>query len=238
MQGPGGFAASVWTTYEYEGAMLLTLGDVMSMATTFAGRHDLTASETSRLANLALTEVSNRLQHKPKEALALSNVTGTGAERRIALPADFDGVVALKYYSTSTDADTGANVLGDELDLRIVDTTLLDSFSSTSGTPQRFALFAGNIELDPIPDSRGSFIMRYMAKQATLVLSSETPDLDERWHPGWLNKTEELVHRSRGNAQGAAEAERRYVNYMVSTPNDRSMEQMAKQGLGLWIKRD
>jgi hypothetical protein len=217
MQGPGGFAASVWTTYEYEGAMLLTLGDVMSMATTFAGRHDLTASETSRLANLALT--------------------GTGAERRIALPADFDGVVALKYYSTSTDADTGANVLGDELDLRIVDTTLLDSFSSTSGTPQRFALFAGNIELDPIPDSRGSFIMRYMAKQATLVLSSETPDLDERWHPGWLNKTEELVHRSRGNAQGAAEAERRYVNYMVSTPNDRSMEQMAKQGLGLWIKR-
>jgi hypothetical protein len=24
---------------------------------------------------------------------------------------------------------------------------------------------------------------------------------------------------------------------MISTPNDRSMEQMAKQGLGLWIKR-
>lgn len=217
--------------------MILTLGDIMSMATTFAGRTDLSTSEVSRLANLALTEVSNRLNHKPKEALALSNVTGTGNERRIALPSDFDGMVALKFYSTSTDADTGANVLGTETDLDIVDTTFLDSFSSVSGTPLRYTLFGGNIEIDPIPDSRGSFIMRYMAKQATLVLSSETPDLDERWHPGWLNKTEELVHRSRGNSLGAAEAERRYVNYMVSTPNDRSMEQSAKKGLQLWFRR-
>ena len=218
--------------------MILSLGDVMSLATTFAGRSDFSASEVSRLANIALTEVSNRLDHNPKEALAVSNVTGTGDERLIALPSDFDGVVALKYYSTSTDADTGDNVLGDAVDLAIVDTTVLDSYSSDSGTPQRFAVYGNNIEIDPIPDSRGSFILRYVAKQATLVLSTSTPDLDERWHPGWLYKTEALVRRSRGDLQGEALADQKYVNYMISTPNDRSMKQMAKKGLGLWVRKE
>ena len=217
--------------------MQLTLGNVMSYATLFAGRADITTSEASFAANLALTEVANRVHHRPKEATALSNVTGGGDERRILLPADFDGIVALKFYSTSTDADSGENILGEEIDLPIVDTTLLDSFSSTTGTPARYCLYAGNIEVDPIPDSRGSFIMRYMAKQVTLVLSTETPALDERWHPGWLNKTEEVIHRMRGNMSAAAEAERRYINYMLSTPNDRSMEQMAKHGLGLSLRR-
>jgi hypothetical protein len=217
--------------------MILSLGDVISLTTTFAGRSDFSASEVSRLANLALTEVSNRLHHKSKEARALSNVTGNGNERAIDLPSDFDGVVALKWYSTSTDADTGDNVLGDEVDLAIVDTTLIDSYSSVSGQPARFAVFGGQIEVDPIPSSRGSLILRYVAKQPTLVLSTETPSLDERWHPGWLYKTEALVRRSRGDAVGEANAEQKYVNYMISTPNDRSTEQRAKKGLGLWVRK-
>ena len=216
--------------------MLLTLGDVISRSTTIAGRSDMSASEVSFWANLALTEVSNRLHHKPKEAIAVSSVTGTGDERRILLPTDFDSVVGLKYYSTSTNT-LGVNVLGTEIDLPIVDTTIIDSFSSTTGTPARYALYGGNIEVDPIPGSRGSFVMRYTAKQETLVLSAATPNLDERWHPGWLWKTTELVNLARGNAAGAQDAERRYVNYMVSTPNDRSTEQAAKHGLGLHVKR-
>lgn len=217
--------------------MILSLGDVISLATTFAGRSDFSSSEVSRLANLALTEISNRLYHKPKEALALSNVTGTGGERRIALPSDYDGVISLKFYSTSTDASSGANVLGDETDLDLADVMLLDSFSSISGDPVRYTVYGGNVEIDPIPDSRGSFIMRYLAKQATLILSTETPDLDERWHPGWLDKTEELVHRARSNYGAAAEAERRYINYMVSTPTDRSTDQETKKGMGLWVRK-
>lgn len=217
--------------------MQLTLGDVISLATQFAGRSDFSTSEVSRLANLALTEVTNRLHHKPKEATAVSNVTGGGDERRIALPSDFDAVVALKYYSTSTDDDTGENILGKETDLTIVDTTLLDSFSSTTGRPERYCLYGGYVELDPIPSSRGSLIMRYAAKQAVLIQSTDTPDLDERWHRGWLHKTEELVHLARSNAPAANEAERRYVNFMISTPNDRSMEQAAKKGLGVWLRR-
>jgi hypothetical protein len=219
--------------------MILTLGDVISMTTTFAARSDFSTSEVSRLANLALTEVSNRLNHNPKEAMAYSNIVGTGNERNVTLPTDFDGVVAVKYYSTSTTSTGGTviNVLGDETELAIVDTTLLDSYSTASGTPVRYALYGDNLELDPIPDSRGSLVMRYLAKQATLIALTESPDLDERWHPGWLNKTEEYVHRARGNYQAATEAERRYVNYMASTPNDRQQEQTAKKGLGLWVRK-
>lgn len=217
--------------------MQLTLGEVISLATTFAGRSDFSSSEVSRLANLALLEVANRVYHKPKEATALSNVTGLGNERRITLPADYDGIMSLKFYSTSTDATTGNNVLGAETELTFADYSYLDSFSSTSGAPIRFTVYAGNIELDPIPDSRGSFVMRYLAKQGIMVLSSETPDIDERWQMGWLNKTEELVHRSRGNHQAADSAERRYINYMLATSNDKNTDEFAKGSMRLQLRR-
>jgi hypothetical protein len=183
--------------------MYLSLGDVISLSTTFAARSDFATSEASKLANIALTEVNNRLHHKPKEAKALSNITGTGSER----------------------------------DLVIVDTVVLDSKSSISGLPERYALYGNTIELDPIPNSRGSLVLRYVAKQQTLILSTATPDLDERWHQGWLWKTAELVALSRSDKQTAADFERRYVNYMVSTPNDRTTEQQAKHGLGLWVRK-
>lgn len=217
--------------------MKLTLGNIMSLATRFAGRSDFATSEVSELANLALMEVATQVYHTPKEELAVSNVTGDGSERNIALPVDFDAIVALKFYSTSTDPDTGANVLGQGYDLDIRDTTILDSFSSTSGLPQRYAVYGPNIEIDPIPNSRGSFVMRYLAKQPTLVVSTATPSIDERWHLGWAWKTAEYVHHARGNAAGADDAARKYINYMTSIPNDRAAEQTAKKGLGLSVRR-
>lgn len=217
--------------------MILSLGDVISLATQFAGRSDLAASEVSRLANIALSEVCSRNYYQPKEQTALSNVTGAGDERSIELPSDFDGIVGLTFYSTSTDPDTGQNVLGSSVDLSITDTAFLDSHSSTSGLPQRYAIYGGNVELDPIPNSRGSFIMRYLAKPTTLVLSTATPDLDDQWHQGWLWKTTALTCLLKGNVQGADAAERRYINYMTSTTPDRATVQLAKKGQGLWVRR-
>jgi hypothetical protein len=216
--------------------MILSLGDVISLATVFAGRSDFSTSEVSRLANIALTEVTNRVYHKAKEFAAVSNLTGTGNERTVDLPSDYDGVLGVEFYSTSTNT-LGVNVLGDRTELTMVPRTLIDSSSSISGDPTRYTIYADFLELDPIPDSRGSLVMRYLAKQLPLVVSTETPFLDERWHPGWLNKTEELVHRARSNHAGAADAERRYVNFMTSTPNDRAMDQMAAKGLGLWVRK-
>ena len=224
--------------------MQLNLGRCISLATQFAGRSDFSSSEVSELANLALTEVTSRVYHFPKEAIAVSNLTGAGDERRITLPTDFDGILGLKFVSSSTDPDTGENLLGALSSLGLdtdlvgpVAESLVDSFSSTSGIPSRYAIYAGNVELDPIPSSRGSLYMRYLVKQETLVLSTATPDLDERWHMGWLYKTEELVNRARGNQVGGDGAERRYVNFMVATPNDRTLKQMSKNNAGLSFKR-
>jgi hypothetical protein len=217
--------------------MLLTLGNTMSLATTFAARQDMAASEVSLLANLALSEVQNRINYNSKEAKAVSSVTGGGDERELELPTDFDGSVSLTFYSTTTDPDSGANILGDKVHLAIVDTTIIDSRSSISGLPERYALYGNRIEIDPIPNSRGSFELRYLAKQETLVLSTSTPDLDERWHPGWMYLTAAHVARARSDKQTASEYDRMYVNYMVSTPNDRTVEQMDKQGLGLYVRK-
>lgn len=217
--------------------MILSLGDIISLSTQFAGRTDLAASDVSRLANIALTEVCSRNYYQPKEQTSLSNVTGAGDERRIELPSDFDGVIGLKFYSTSTDPDTGDNILGTGVDLDITDTTFLDSHSSTSGLPARYAIYGDSVEIDPIPNSRGSFVMRYLAKQPTLIVSTQTPNLDEHWHQGWLWKTTSLVCLSRGNVQGADDAERRYINYMSSTVPDRQTVQLAKKGQGLWVRK-
>jgi hypothetical protein len=217
--------------------MLLTLGNTMSLATTFAARQDMAASEVSLLANLALSEVQNRINYNSKEAKAVSSVTGGGDERELELPTDFDGSVSLTFYSTTTDPDSGANILGDKVHLAIVDTTIIDSRSSISGLPERYALYGNRIEIDPIPNSRGSFELRYLAKQETLVLSTSTPDLDDRWHPGWMYLTAAHVARARSDKQTASEYDRMYVNYMVSTPNDRIVEQTDKQGLGLSVRK-
>lgn len=216
--------------------MILALGDVISLATKFAGRSDFSSSEVSLLANIALTEVTNRVYHKSKEFTAISNLTGTGNERGVNLPDDFDGTVSMTFWSTSTDS-TGANVLGQNYDLILRDISNINSESSATGTPVQYAIYAGQVVLDPIPGSRGSLEMRYLAKQGPLVVSTDTPFLDERWHTGWLNKTEELVHRARSNHQAAADAERRYVNFMTSTPNDRDTAQLAKHGMGMSVRK-
>jgi hypothetical protein len=45
------------------------------------------------------------------------------------------------------------------------------------------------------------------------------------------------VARARSDKQTASEYDRMYVNYMVSTPNDRIVEQTDKQGLGLSVRK-
>ena len=216
--------------------MILSLGDVISLATRFAGRSDFSTSEVSQLANIALTEVTNRVYHKAKEFQSVSNLTGAGNERTVDLPSDFDGVVSMIFWSTSTGTN-GVNTLVQNYDLPIVDISLINSESSTSGIPVQYAVYQGQVVLDPIPNSRGSLVMQYLAKQLPLVVSTETPFLDERWHTGWLNKTEELVHRARSNHVAAADAERRYVNFMTSTPNDRNLTQLARHGQGLSVRK-
>lgn len=210
--------------------MILSLADVTSRATTLAGgRTEWQPSEISFWANVAAQEVYNQVVHLPLESLAYSSTTS--GENRLSLPSDFDTPLALS--NLSTDGVTGGRqlplVTGDWIDSQA---------STTNGEPQVWALYGTWLELWPSPDSSYSLLLRYRARQGTLVASTDTPAFDERWHPGWLYKTTELLEASRGNPEGEALARNRYLSYMASIPDDRSRRQQVKTGMTMVYQRD
>lgn len=208
--------------------MQLTLLDVISRATTLAGgRRDITASEVSFWANVALSEIYGQVWHTPLESLAYSSTTS--GENRISLPSDFDGMIALS--NLSTDGVEGGR------QLKFVAADWIDSQSTTDvGEPEVYATYASWLELWPSPDSSYSLQMRYWAKQPTITASTGTPAFDERWHPAWLYKTAELLEARSGNPEGEALARNRYISYMASQRDDKTMRQQAK-GIGLRFQR-
>lgn len=228
--------------------MILSLGDVISHGTALAGaRLDISVSEGSFYANLALQEVATRQHYLGLEALAYSSVTS--GENRIGLPRDFDYMKTLRldYYSisTTTASPTDASVrslatIKFSSQLTLTDPSVIDSAMTQTACPQYYFTYGQWIELFPSPDSSYSLTMRYVAKQPALVDSTETPFLDERWHPAWLMKTEEWMRRARNDMEGAMVAQQKYLDYMGSTPSDRAYKQQPKiqQGLRLvsWDK--
>ena len=209
--------------------MILSLGNVLSYATTFAGGGtDWLPSEVSFYANMAATEVFNQVWHQPYEALAYSSTTS--GENRISLPSDFDSPIALSNLSTQ--GRIGGRVL------RIETAEWMDSQATVDfAEPEAFALYGTWMELWPSPDSAYSLLLRYRSRQATLVASTETPAFDERWHPGWLHKTTELLCASRGNPEGEALARNRYQSYMGSIKDDRTLRQQVKTGMRIAYMR-
>lgn len=208
--------------------MIQSLGNIISNATTLAGgRRDWAASEVSYWANLAAQEIHGRVVHTTAEALAISSTTS--GENRITLPTDFEAPISLS--NLSTDGVTGGR------GLRIVSADWLDSQTTVeNGEPEAYALYSTWMELWPSPDSAYSLQLRYYAKPPTLVLSTDTPRFDERWHPGWLYKTAELLELSRGNPENAALLRNVYISYMDSQRDDRAQRQMAREGVGLRFK--
>lgn len=201
---------------------------MISRATTLAGgRRDISVSETSFYANLAAQEIFGQVWHTPLEALAISSTTS--GENRISLPSDFDGPISLSNLST-------LGVTGGR-QLRVVAGDWIDSQATADfAEPEVYALYATWMELYPTPDSSYSLQLRYHAKQPTITASTGTPAFDERWHPGWLYKTAELLEARSGNPEGEALARNRYINYMSSQRDDRTMRQQAR-GQGLVFKR-
>lgn len=209
--------------------MILTMADVASRATTLAGgRLDWATSEVSFWANLAAVEVFNQVYHTPLEALAISSTTS--GENRIALPADFDAPISLSNLSTQ-------GAIGGR-QLSQVEGQWISSQVTQLAEPTQYALYSTWMELYPSPDSGYSLELRYYAKQPIMVESTSTPVFDERWHPGWLYKTTELLQLSRDNPGDAAIWSNRYMSYMGSIPNDRAKRQLAKEGMHARYQRD
>ncbi len=210
--------------------MIVTLQNVISYATTFAGGGtDWATSEVSFYANLAAQEIANQVWHQPYEALAYSSTTS--GENRISLPSDFDSPIALSNLSSQ--GVTGGRQLRMEAGEWISSQATVDY-----AEPEVYALYSTWMELYPTPDSAYSLELRYRARQATLVDSSSTPTFDERWHPAWLHKTSEILCASRGNPEGEALARNRYQSYMGSIKDDRTLRQQAKAGKRLQYLRE
>jgi len=215
--------------------MILSLAQVCSRATEMAGgRMDWTLSDTSFFANLAAQEVAQFAGHLPKEAIAVSSTTS--GENRYALPTDFDYPTALTLYQGSS-ATTGSRMTT-SIPLLGRDANWADSRNlPDAGVPGHYVLYATFFELYPSPNSAYSLQLRYVQHQPTLIASTETLILDERWHPAWLYKTVELLEASRNNVEGEAMARNRYLSYVNTIPSDRQLKQRDRTAMFLRFTR-
>ena len=213
---------------------VLTLGQVISTATTLAGgRNDWTVSEASFWANLALEEIEEvaGINHVPLEAIAVSSTTSGG--NRIALPSDFNFPLSFTLYQGSS-ATTGSKSTT-IIELIQRDTEYLDKHSDqfNSGVPSYYAWTATWLELFPSPDSAYSLQLRYTAKQASLISSTETPSLAPKWHQAWLLKTAEKLCASRSDGEGEGYARNRYLNYITVLRTDQGDRQQDVRSMSM-----
>lgn len=211
----------------------LNLGQICSFATTWAGgRMDVLLSEASLYANMAYSEVRSRqgLKHTPLEQIAVSSTT-TG-ENRIAVPPDLDFPTGLTLYvgSTSTVSTSHTTAV---ITLRPKTAEWIDAQPLASGEPQYYALYGTQIEFYPSPNSAYSAQLRYNAQTPMMIASTDTPNLDERWHTAVAHKTTELVAAARGDVDNEALASRRYMAYVTGTRTDASDKQQDKGGMSL-----
>jgi len=215
--------------------MILSLGQVCSRATEMAGgRVDWTLSDASFYANMAAQEVSQFAGHLPKEALAVSSTTS--GENRYALPSDFDYPTALTLFQGSS-ATTGSRMTT-SIPLIGRDANWADSRSiPDDGMPENYVLYSTFFELYPSPNSGYSLQLRYVQRAPTLVDSTETLMLDDRWHPAWLYKTVELLEASRNNIEAEAMARNRYLSYINTIPSDRQIKQRDRNSMYLRFTR-
>lgn len=213
---------------------ILSLGEICSTATMFAaGRGDWSLSEASRLANFAYSDLYNKIGHTPLQAVATSSTTS--GENRYQLPTDYGYGMALTLFQGSNVTTSNNTVV---IRLRQVDAGWMDAQTlSPSGVPEAYEQYATWYQLWPSPNSAYSLQLRYQVKPPTLVYSTDTPVLDERWHAGIVYKTVELLNASRNDVEGEAIARNRYLNFMATIPTDKALRQRDRSGMAMRYQR-
>lgn len=226
--GCGAFSLEVFT--------ILDLGTVCSQATNLAGgRLDWQLSEASFWCNAALQTVAQYAGHMPKEAIAVSSTTS--GENRYGTPSDLDYPIAFTLYQGSS-ATTGSRMTT-AIPLVGRDAGWADSRSlPDSGVPENYVFYSTYFELYPSPNSAYSLTLRYQSKQPTLIASTDTPALDDRWHLAWLFKTAEMLQASRNDVEGEAMARNRYLSYVAGVPTDRQLKQRDRASMTLRYTRN
>ena len=193
------------------------------------GRTDLTLSEVSLYANLALDFVQTRQRGRSEEALAISSTTS--GENKIAVPTDFGFPIAVSNLSV-TAGDSRTRLWGP------VDADLFDSRSTTLGIPEQYAVYSTWMELWPSPDSSYSIQLRYGTKVNTLVASTATPVLDQKFHLAWAYKAAEITASMRQDSESEALNRARFLSELGSLPDDQAMRQRDKLGMRVQFLRE
>jgi hypothetical protein len=211
--------------------MIFSLAQIISHATRLANNVEMTLSEASEYANVAIAHVSQvaGIQHAPKETLAFTSTSTT--DNRLAFPADFDYALGVKVgvpgsWSTATSRTTSWVPLPKE------PSPWGDPYQSdTSGQPEKYAEFATWFELRPSPSSAYSVELRYVRKLSDLTSSTATPSLDEQWGWACVCKAAELISACGSNYTAERGNARRYTEYVTTLRVDQGRKRMDERGM-------
>jgi len=193
------------------------------------GRTDFASSELSLYANLALQDMASRHPHRPLESTQTLSVTS--GTTTYSLPTDFESVIALSNLST----EVGWFGRGRNLDQK--DVAWFDSRTTASGTPDCFALYGDLMFVHPNPNSDQSLVLRYQATIPTLLSSTSTAPLGERYGWPWAVKTAEFLAAARNDIEIEAMCRNRYLSVMGSTPSDQAHRQRDKGNMRVRFQR-
>lgn len=198
----------------------LSLQDISSIATQFnQGRTDLSGSEVSRYANIAVGLVAAQDQYRSLESTY--NFSITSGVTTTALPSDFYAVLSM---SLSTGSSLGWNQT-----LLPTSPEIITSYGTYQAIPRMYSLYGNSLLFGPPSDSTYSGSMRYQTAIPTLLAPTDVPALRAEYHYAVALKTAALVSASRNDYEQEAANEMRYTVYMSSLPNDRALQQRDKK---------
>lgn len=199
--------------------MQITLTKCFSLVTQLQqGRTDYTPSELSDYANLALVDITTSIEMRSLQSHAVSSTTSGGSWLTFPTGA---------HYVTSI---SNLSLVATDSRKTLVPTTLvdLDSRSTEVGVPERFALSRDSLLFWPSADSAYSFQIRFQERVDTVVSSTSTPNIDERYHYPWVLRTAAIAAAMRNDVDGEQIAQARYLGEIGKMPSDAALAQQAK----------
>lgn len=191
-----------------------TLSDIVSNATAGLGnRSDIALSKASFWANEAQRQVWDVMPHDLAEVIAISSTTAN--EDKVAFPTDFQELLQVSRLSSS----------GNE-PLQQINIENATSWSTSTGEPTHYLLYADWLELRPTPGSAYSIELRYRKQLSEMTALTALPSVSTRLRYAVYLKTKELLADNVVRSpELAAEAQAQYIAYMRSTPSDRALKQ-------------
>ena len=195
----------------------LTLATLLSEATAALGqRLDLTVSQLSLHANIAMQEVAGMLPMT--ELMKTGTIVLAASSGATLIPADVQEIVDV-FRPNSYDA-MGYRLLT-AVPAREIDNAA-DSTGTATGVANRYAISGSSILVYPTSTSLDTLTMRYIGIPSDMTNLTDRPSIHTRYHPAVLWKLcENMADRVVDN-QRAAYYRNKFINEMGTqlTPSD------------------